>query len=949
MANRVLKKGFKLAFVNARSMMYKMIDIKECLKDYDVVGINETWLKETSDEGLIYWEGRVMYRNDREGKKAGGVLLYVKNELSNYVDVIDNGVLTSDNLEMVSICLSRPHVKKCVISSLYRPPSGKADKFVEELEEFVVGLDNINNELWLGGDYNIDVSDLLENKTQMLKSFADVNGLDIKIDKITRPKDNAGTVIDNILTNAKNVVQSMVLPSLISDHRPVMCIQKKPRENVVVHEFMGRSYRKYDRQDIEEHLIYHCWKSFYKEKDPNLQWDMLVVKVIEYLDRVCPMKRIVAKGNNSAWLTQDLREAIADRDRYMIEYDKYNDSLDLQRAKETRVLINRMSEDAKRGQINEAYEDNVDGYRQFWKKIAELVKPRPSETRADFVHHETNERVPSEEAADYFNEFFATVGDKMCEKLKFDISNTPDVAYNVVQPDSPVLITLDMTQKLIDKIDIHKSSGIDGINARILKDVLNILAPQLENIFGKSLEFGIFPDKWATSMVVPIPKAGQLSNISNWRPINLLPTPGRLLEKIVHAHILGHLQRNELLTKAQFGFRPGLGTTDAIFDFVNFIYDKLDRGQQVAVCYIDGSKAFDSVNHSLLLRKCKALQIHPQVCKWLESYLHNRRQSTALNGVKSKEHRVGFGVPQGSSLGPLLFLLFINDFPDCIVDCKLFMYADDIVLVANGDSHIDAGTKLGTDVANAKKWCDLNCITINKKKNKVMRINRPGCRGAAPPPLEIFVDEVLLEDVDEYKYLGVSIDSQLSFKPHVNSSIKVINHKLYLLGHIRRYMSEQQSLLIYKQMVIPYTEYASFILDCSTQELAAKIQKLQSRALRICRFNNRYERTSVTALHEYFKIDYVAHRRHVQLLMMMYKKSKTLGQLVQPELRRTRGDSKVKFDGAINRYRSTDKSPWTRGVVLWDKLKAEVQTLPKSTAYKNKINALDLIKLNKDP
>ena len=205
--------------------------------------------------------------------------------------------------------------------------------------------------------------------------------------------------------------------------------------------------------------------------------------------------------------------------------------------------------------------------------------------------------------------------------------------------------------------------------------------------------------------------------------------------------------------------------------------------------------------------------------------------------------------------------------------------------------------------------------------------------------LDIFIDNTRLEDVKEYRYLGVTIDHRLTFKPQALGLIKTTGYKVVLLGRIRKYMDELQASLVYKQMVVPYFDYANFTIDCTTDSLIGKLQKIQNRGLRVCKYSNMYERSSATELHNYFDIKFLQHRRYTQLLMMMFKQSKTKGLIVPVEGRRTRGDHKVKFKASrpFNRFVNTDKSPWYRGVKAWNRLPAETQNIEKVAQFKFQI------------
>ena len=849
------------------------------------------------------------------------------------------------DLEMLTIHLvARPDCRKIIYTCIYRPPSGKVPPFIEILDDFLETTDGNTHDIFIGGDFNIDFSKKEENETISLVNLAGSHNLEVLIDTCTRMGTTRLSHLDNILSNAEHIIFKQTVPVYISDHLPVVCVKKKEKTRPTTHIFIGRSYHNFNKGEFQRELLAYNWDLFYIEKNP--EWAIIEKRIIRYLDRRCPLREFKIKGTDASWMTGEIKELIAEKSRRILSYARHKHPADLTESNRLRSLICRMRKDIKKQEVDEAFRDNKNGHQQFWKKIAELIKPDKSNSSADFLHHETGQKVPPEESADYFNEFFATVGEKMCNNINFDINNSQVGEAPIETPCTDLVIEEECIRKLVNKIKTTKSSGIEGINARVLKDALTVLVTQLCDVFRNSLSEGIFPDSWSVSTVVPIPKAGSLNEISNWRPINLLPVPGRLLEKVVHGHILNHLHINALLSKAQYGFRPGLGTGDAIFDFINYVYEEMDKDKFVSTCFVDGSKAFDSVHHSLLLKKCTALKINNQTVTWLKSYLGNRRQVTTLNGHKSKECKVSFGVPQGSTLGPLLFLLFINDFPNRIRKSKVYMYADDIVLVASGNSYEESANSLSTDVALTDQWCKTNCLTINKKKTKVMRITRNRVGGAIPA-LDIYIDNNKLEDVKEYRYLGITVNHRFTFKPHVTGLTRTVSYRISLLGRIKKYMEELQAFLVYKTMIVPYFNYANFALECTTEDLVKKLQKLQNRGLRVCRYSNMFERSSATALHDHFDIKFLDHRRYTQLLLMMYKQSKSKGMVIPVEERRTRGDHKVKFKKGRfpNRFCSTDKSPWHRGVIAWDKLPPEFQKIETKAEFKFKVKGIPPPKL----
>ena len=246
-------------------------------------------------------------------------------------------------------------------------------------------------------------------------------------------------------------------------------------------------------------------------------------------------------------------------------------------------------------------------------------------------------------------------------------------------------------KKVIDDIDIHKSSSIPHLNSRILKESFTILSLQLTHLFNCSLGTNIFPSNWKMGKVIPLPKTKEREYVTNWRPISLLSLPGKLLEKLVHKQLYSHLKKYNLLSDKQHGFTSGKSTATALQDFMMFVCYSINTSNVCSGTFIDLSKAFDSLNHNLLLYKLRDFGILEKSSPWFESYLSNRCQKTLFNNIESDLKPVTHGVPQGSTLGPLLYILYVND---CFIKVRqdssmTILYADDTVLLSEGENHED--------------------------------------------------------------------------------------------------------------------------------------------------------------------------------------------------------------------------------------------------------------------
>lgn len=302
---------------------------------------------------------------------------------------------------------------------------------------------------------------------------------------------------------------------------------------------------------------------------------------------------------------------------------------------------------------------------------------------------------------------------------------------------------------LLLQLDVKKSMGPDGISNAFLKQYAEWCAKYLCILYTRSLNEGVVPEDWKTAKIKPLHKNGDKACISNYRPISLTSTTCKLLEHIIHKHLIKFLDEHNVLTNAQHGFRRGYSTTTQLVETVHDFSQAINEGKQIDVIFMDFRKAFDKVSHTKLLHKLGCIIRNEKILTWIKAYLSNRNQFVVLNEACSGKVTVDSGVPQGSVLGPLLFLLFINDIvTDLSVPVKL--YADDCVLYEKISS-VEDQARLNENFAKVISWCDKWQMSINFEKTVFMRITHK----KRPLLFCYTANNVLLSEVQEYKYLGV--------------------------------------------------------------------------------------------------------------------------------------------------------------------------------------------------
>ena len=289
--------------------------------------------------------------------------------------------------------------------------------------------------------------------------------------------------------------------------------------------------------------------------------------------------------------------------------------------------------------------------------------------------------------------------------------------------------------------------------------------------------------------------------------------PGKILEQIIHNRIDIFCVNNNILNINQGGFRKQHSTISTVAHFTNTLYNSLNSKQYSIATYIDFSKAFDTVDHDILIHKLSKLGITGNTQKLIFNYLENRKQKTIVNDIESELENIVCGVPQGSVLGPLLFLIYINDLCDVTENCKSFLYADDTVLVSNEQDIYTTHMHLQSDLDNVANWCKGNKLSINIKKTKAMVIGTRTMVKKHRHILKLKINGKPIDYVFQYKYLGITIDEILSFHSHLNNTIKLVAHKIFLLHKIRSYITENAAIKIYKAMILPYLDYELLVVN----------------------------------------------------------------------------------------------------------------------------------------
>ena len=941
------KKGFKIVFWNIRSILSKIDSIRILLQNMDlsIVAITESWLKTDIPSALIEIEGYTLHRLDRSfvnqkgfTKRGGGIIIYVKNNIP--FDIIMGEVFNASNSdsEIATICVKRPHTRPLYLVTVYRPPDGNIKNCISTLNNLLKLLPRVDkSDVFVGGDFNIDYKKTRQENTKKLKHFALENNLMQLITESTRPL-QSDAIIDLIFSNCQNIQYSGTLPWNLSDHVPVITNIKKQKEKREKAEFKGRSYRRFDQNHFLDLLNNKNWDIFYNSHNVDTKWDILYKNVLETLDDQIPVKTFIFPKSKPEWLVDELAEYMKDRDSLLKRARRTKNKKDKILANKARNKTNRLVKNAKNCFVKEKLNNFRNNPKKFWEQIKSIY-PTEKNNNPIKLSDPDGKLLDRSETAELINSYFTNIGPDLAKATK-DSNFNGDVLTDItqeIQP-NPELPTLHLQyppreelNKWINNIKNFKSSGLPLVASRIWKIVFHNNPNLLSDIINLSIDTGVFPNQWKKATVIPIPKVAKPNGPEDLRPISLLPLPGKIFEHLLHSQIDNHLETNNLITKTQNGFRAKHSTTETVFDFLSGLFEYYNKKQDTVAIYIDFKKAFDTVNHSILLKKLRLFNFGENVCTLLKSYLAQRCQITFVNGESSNSREISYGVPQGSVLGPKLFLMFINDLVTEIKYCKFYLYADDIVMYKNFENEnskrdIDLFRK---DIKSVEKWCVINELTVNIKKTKLQYFphNRTSDCDKFENETVLTMYNQQLSYVNSFKYLGIEIDRNLNMKGFYEALYKLVNHKLYLLKLIRPSLTIDAAVSVSKSMILSLIDYGNIFLTGLTQEDKSDLQKLQNRILR-CSLNIVDPLDmNVTAMHELINVDLIGKRRTSRLLTTIHNGvNKNKFTMLNHDIR-TRHNDGLKIELLRPRNELVRKSGLYLGTLHWNNLPLDIREM----------------------
>ena len=785
--------------------------------------LSETWLKNSAKTAQHI---RNYHKPISQAfvNKASGVTVYIRK------DCRCQPILISTQIENVTVMVTGKNTNKFILCCIYNSPSLSKDILLQDIDKLLTKLGDKCIPVYVVGDMNLDLLKQWAVKEKYLETLQ-YYGFEQLIKEPTRVQQDSKTLVDHVLVKStdEDKIQSGVIKTTITDHYSTFV--KLPF--VVNTNSVKKKKLTFLTDDEQKVKFLSELKALINEEEilaTNVQdgTENVLEKIISVSANYTKEYSKSSGNSKPPWYSNFLKNQILKRDKHYQSYLKNKTIENEVKYKDMKRKVKKLLQSAKKEYYGNLFRLSIADKRVFFKKLNHLVKEDRNNAQIQSVIYKGEEFFEDATICEKFNEYYVNVAANLLRDLEPINAGLCKEALNdnafsmFLKPTNPAEVS-----KIISGLRNNKTPGFDGITAEVLKLSNEILSPVLSELINRSFERGIFPDCLKLAKVTPIPKSGNDREVSNFRPISILPVISKVFERAMYTRVYHYFERFHLFKSSQFGYRRKRSTVDAIIQIIEKVRDD---DQFLCNClFLDLSKAFDTLDHERLIMKLERYGVRGPASKWFESYLEGRKQFVQINDAMSQSKVLNTGVPQGSILGPLLFLIYMNDLENICTFLFPTFFADDTNLrisTSKGNYNED---QINDELSVIEEWFKMNKLILNGSKTK-----RLSFRSRLSFPL--FLQKSPLEETDSLKYLGVTLDKNLNFDEHIKDLSRKLGKHIAIVSRLRHFVTREVLLDYYMFYVKPVIQYGILVYGGTYFGKLEKISILQRKFFRLLFF-----------------------------------------------------------------------------------------------------------------
>ena len=838
--------------------------------ELDAICLQETWYKDTQIPPAAQLKGYTAISKPKHCSEHSGLLIYLKDTYAfQKIDTPQSNVFDSLFIKVLH------QEENIILGNIYRPPH----KIISQLEAFNENFTSLLQTFSkykiaiLGGDYNINLLDLKSSKATHAHEFYNnviTNGFIPKITLPTRLGETSYTLIDNFMCKIPNKLTSTsgILSHKLSDHQPYFITidlktnsQKNTKQSRVTTRKINQNALNAIREDITNSLESIDYS---ENADPNTNYNNFISCLQTSLNNNCPIKTVKYnkhKHKASPWITNGIIKSIRARDKIYVKLKHTNAMTpEAEVLKLSLQLFNRILQKTIRQAKYEYYHSTFEALKTNMKKTWGLINGilnRKSKNRSYPEEFLINNTTVSDKTqiANEFNSFFTNIGKNLASKISHVGPETymDYLTQNITSNLAFNQVTNSEVESAIKKLKSTSSQGNDTLTSKLIKLLSPHIIPPITTIVNQSITTGIFPDALKIAKVIPIYKKDGEKQLENYRPISILPTISKIFERILFNQIHDYFRQNNLFYKGQYGFRPKHSTELAALELVDRLTQDIDKNAIPLNIFLDLSKAFDTIDHKILLDKLKHYGFSDLSLKLLCSYLTNRKQFVSLDNTESNLLNIHTGIPQGSILGPLLFIIYINDLPQSCSSFVPIIYADDTTLYTK-INETNAELSINQELEHINIWLRVNKLSLNAKKTKFMIFHKKNKKFKVP---SLTINQVPLNRNESFNFLGLKINEHLTWTEHIKHISLRISRCIGQLNTLKDFLPSKILLTLYNTTILPHLNYCILIWG-SQHHLIYTLQKKCIRIISNSKYNSHsepiYKRNKLLKIEDIYKL-----------------------------------------------------------------------------------------------